>query len=343
VEPLYTMEDAERTLSLFRLRCKYDVPVEVDEGIRVTFRDAGHILGSAFLEMEIGHNEKSLRVIVSGDLGNFDKPIIRDPEPVRMEDPDYVLIESTYGNRNHRLMDESLEEFKIAIQKTIRRGGNVIIPSFALERAQDIIYFLREFYDRGELPKCQVFLDSPLAISAVQVFKRHPECFDEETLALLRRKEDPLKLPGLKLTRSAKSSTDINYIERGAIIIAASGMCQSGRIKHHLKHNLWRKECSVVFVGYQAHGTLGRAIVDGKDRVNIYGEEVAVRARIHTINGLSAHADRYGLLKWTKTIEGDPRFFVVHGEEKQSKALEVALEKKGRRAHVAELEETVEL
>ncbi len=343
VEPLYLPADVDRTFSLPWRRTRYGVPVELEPGVRLTFRDAGHILGSAFLEMELREGTRSVRVVVSGDLGNLNKPIVRDPQPVQMDSPDLVLIESTYGSRNHKLLDDSLEEFKRAVQKTLRRGGNVVIPSFALARAPDILYYLREFHDAGELPRCSVFLDSPLAISAVKVFKRHPECFDRETLELLRRKEDPLSLPGLRFTRSAKASVEINRIEGGAVIIAASGMCLSGRIKHHLKHNLWRKESSVIFVGYQARGTLGRAIVDGKDRVNIYGEEVVVRARVYTINGLSAHADRYGLLEWSKTVKGTPEFVVVHGEEEESRSLSLALQEKGRTTRIAALGETLEL
>jgi metallo-beta-lactamase family protein len=342
-EPLYMPKDVENTLPLFKAGVDYDSPVEVDRGVRVTFRDAGHILGSAFLEMELEESGITKRVVASGDLGNFDKPIVRDPMPMGIDDPDYVLIESTYGSRNHRLMDESLEEFSTAVKKTLRRKGNVVIPSFALERAQDILYYLREFRDDGKVPKSKVFLDSPLAISAVKIFKQHPECYDEEALELLRRHEDPFQFPGVEFTRTVKNSMKINVIEDGAVIIAASGMCQSGRIKHHLKHNLWRKECSVIFVGYQARGTLGRAIIEGKSPVNIYGEEVAVRSKIHTINGLSAHADRYGLLEWSKTAKGSPTFLVIHGEEDESKALSEALESKGRKTHVAALNETLEL
>jgi metallo-beta-lactamase family protein len=342
-EPLYTPQDVEDTLPLFKIRVDYNEPVELDGAGRVTFRDAGHILGSAFLEMELSEDGITKRIVASGDLGNFDKPIVRDPEAVQIDSPDYVLIESTYGSRNHRLMDESLDEFGAAVRKTLKRKGNVVIPSFALERAQDILYYLREFREGGTVPKSKVFLDSPLAISAVKIFKQHPECYDEEALELFRRHKDPFRFPGVEFTRTVKDSTKINLVEGGAIIIAASGMCQSGRIKHHLKHNLWKKECSVIFVGYQARGTLGRAIIEGKSPVNIYGEEVAVRSRLHTINGLSAHADRYGLLEWSKTVKGDPTFLVIHGEESESEALAKALKSKGRTAQIAALDGTLEL
>jgi len=317
VAPLYDSGDAVLTLRHFTKMVNYGETFTIFDSVKVTFRDAGHILGSSFIEMEFENGKK---LVFSGDLGNYNKPIVRDPDSPVMKDADFVIMETTYGNREHRSIEESVAELREAIIDTFERGGNVIIPSFALERAQDILYYLREFYEEGSLPEgVQVFLDSPLAISATHIFRAHPECFDDETRELIKRHRDPFSFPGLKFTRSVEESKKINNIKSGAIIIAGSGMCTGGRIKHHLKHNLWREEASVVFVGYQARGTLGRDIVDGKEKVTIYGEEVRVRARVYTINGFSSHAGRDGLLNWALKFE-NPEFFLVHGEHESQEA-----------------------
>ncbi|MEO0265101.1 MAG: MBL fold metallo-hydrolase [candidate division WOR-3 bacterium] len=316
-EPLYTLEDAISAITLFAPPLKYDTEYEIFDGLKITLRDAGHILGSSFLEL----SANKTKIIFSGDLGNRNKPIIRDPETIKMKDANYLVIESTYGSRNHKGIEESVEELKNAIQNTVEHG-NVLIPAFAIERAQDLLYYIREFKERGEIPKeTKVFLDSPLAISATNIFMAHREVFDDETRELLKQHKDPFSFSNLFFTRSKESSMAINNIKKGAIIIAGSGMCTGGRIKHHLKHNLWREECSVVFVGFQAKGTLGREIVDGAEEVEIYGETIAVKASVYTINGFSAHADQKILVEWVQDLNKDCKIIVTHGEENERDAL----------------------
>ena len=340
VERLYDVSDAVMSLKHFTKVPGYGETFTLFDSVEITFRDAGHILGSAFVEMKFKNGPK---FVFSGDLGNYDKPIVRDPDAPVIKDADYVMMETTYGNRVHKSIKESVEELKEAILDTFARGGNVVIPSFALERAQDILYYLREFYEQGILPHgTQVFLDSPLAISATRIFKAHPECYDDEARELLKEHKDPFAFPGLKFTRSVEESKKINNITSGAIIIAGSGMCTGGRIKHHLKHNLWRKESSVVFVGYQAKGTLGREIIEGRDRVTIYGEEVQVRAKIYTINGFSSHAGQDGLLDWASRFE-NPTYILVHGEPESTEAFGEILKSKGKKIHIPEYLEEMEL
>jgi metallo-beta-lactamase family protein len=324
-EPLYTLEDAIATMSYFKPISGYDKEIEILEGVTITWRDAGHILGSAFLEMTIdGH-----KLVFSGDLGNRNKPIIRDPESIKMKDAELIVVESTYGSRLHKSIEESKEEFLNALKETLPKG-NVVIPSFAIERAQDLLYYIREFKEEGLLSKdVKVFLDSPLAISATNIFRAHKECFDDEARELLKQKRDLFSFPNLFFTRSKEASMEINNIKSGAIIIAGSGMCTGGRIKHHLKHNLWREECAVIFVGYQAAGTLGRRIVDGEEEVEIYGETVKVSAKIYTINGFSAHADQQEILDWVSSVDKNTKVVVTHGEEVERDALAEKLKELG--------------
>ena len=340
VEPLYDVGDAIETISFFGPGVKYDTRLEIYPGLYVTFRDAGHILGSSFLEIEADGK----RLIFSGDLGNRDKPIVRDPESPKLHDVDHIFIESTYGNRLHKSIEESKHELLNAIKDTFERGGNVIIPSFAIERAQDLLYFIREFKETGEISRdTKVFLDSPLAIQATKIFRAHRECFDDEANELLKQHKDPFNFPGLIITRNVEASKEINKIESGAIIIAGSGMCTGGRVKHHLKHNLWREECSVVFVGFQAKGTLGREIVDGKNEVEIYGERIKVRAKIYTINGFSAHADRDILLDWLAKTKPRGVVHPVHGEEDTINIFEKSINELGYKTYVPNLGETLEI
>jgi metallo-beta-lactamase family protein len=324
-EPLYTLEDAITTMSYFKPISGYDKEIEILEDVTITWRDAGHILGSAFLEMTIdGH-----KVVFSGDLGNRNKPIIRDPESIKMKDSELIVVESTYGSRLHKSIEESKEELLNALQETLPKG-NVVIPSFAIERAQDLLYYIREFKEEGLLSKdVKVFLDSPLAISATNIFRAHKECFDDEARELLKQKRDLFSFPNLFFTRSKEASMEINNIKSGAIIIAGSGMCTGGRIKHHLKHNLWREECAVIFVGYQAAGTLGRRIIDGEKEVEIYGETVKVNAKIYTINGFSAHADQQEILDWISSVDKNTKVVVTHGEEVERDALAEKLKELG--------------
>jgi metallo-beta-lactamase family protein len=313
-DPLYTELDVLASLDYFGRTSVYDHPLELAPGVIATFLDAGHILGSACIFLEVEENGRQQTVLFSGDLGNDNRPILRDPSAPPKAD--VVVMETTYGDRLHKPIKGSVEELFAAITDTFSHGGNVIIPTFALERAQEILFFLREGVENSRLPRSmQVFLDSPMAISATEIFKRHPECYDEETAQLFREGHDPMSLPGLHFSRDAQDSMAINRIGGGVVIMAGSGMCTGGRVRHHLKHNLWREDSSIVFVGYAANGTLARRIIDGAPHVHLFGEEIPVAATIHTINGFSAHADQSELLAWHRKI-GDPeRTFLVHGEQ----------------------------
>jgi len=313
LQPLYTTLDALNCLDYFGRTAAYDQPMELAPGVRATFLDAGHILGSASIYLQLEEAGRSRSVAFSGDLGNSGRPLLRDP--VAPPKADAVVMETTYGDRLHKPLQPSVEEFYQAIEDTFRRGGNVIIPTFALERAQELLYYLREAVEIGRLSKSmQVFLDSPMAISATEIFRHHPECFDSEAFAKFGHGRDPFMLPGLHFTRETADSMDLNRISGGAVILAGSGMATGGRIRHHLKHNLWRQNSSVIFVGFAAKGTLARQIIDGAKTVHLFGEEIPVRARIHTINGFSAHADRDELLAWHQRV-GAAQTFLVHGEE----------------------------
>jgi len=315
VEPLYTRLDALNSLDYFGRTARYGEVVTLTREIKATFQDAGHILGSATILLELAEDEQHRRVLFSGDLGYRDRAILRDPAPAPKAD--VVVMETTYGDRLHKRLQPSVEELYEAITDTFSRGGNVIIPSFALERTQEILYFLREGRASGQLPSSiQVFLDSPMAISATEIFRRHPDCYDEEASVLFKNGQDPFDFPGLVFTSETAESIALNTVHSGAVIIAGSGMCTGGRVRHHLKHNLWRSSCSVVFVGFAAYGTLARKIVDGAETVRIYGEEIAVNAEIYTIGGFSAHADRDGLLAWRRQAGESARTFLVHGEER---------------------------
>ncbi len=314
IAPLYSTLDAFAVLDYFGRVAAYEKPFELAPGIRVTFYDAGHILGSASIFLELEAHGRRRSVLFSGDLGNSGRPILRSPRtPARA---DVVVMETTYGDRLHKPFQPSVEEFYAVVDATFRRGGNVIIPTFALERAQELLYFLREAIDARRLPRAtQVFLDSPMAISATEIFERHPECYEPAVAELFREGRDPFHVPGLHFTRETAESIAINRIAGGAIIMAGAGMCTGGRIKHHLQNNLAHAESSVVFVGYAAQGTLARKIIDGAKEVRIYGEDLPVRAQVHTINGFSAHADQAELLAWHRQAGTPPRTFLVHGEE----------------------------
>jgi len=318
-EPLYTTPDALNCLDYFGRKAHYDSPLQIAPGIKATFLDAGHILGSASIFLELEENGYRHRLLFSGDLGSGGRAILRDPAiPPAV---DTVVMETTYGDRLHKELKPSIEELYQVINETVGRGGNVIIPTFALERAQEILYYLREGVENGSIRHfTNVFLDSPMAISATQIFSRHPECFDAETIDLIRSGEDPFQLPGLHFTRETSESMAINRIEGGAVIMAGSGMCTGGRVRHHLKHNLWSGRNSIVFVGYAAQGTLARRIIDGAKRVRIFGEEMSVEASVHTIGGFSAHADQAELLAWHSHTGSPGTTFLVHGEEESKRA-----------------------
>lgn len=319
-EPLYTTLDALNALEQFGRTARYDRPLQLTAEIRATFIDAGHILGSACILLELNEKGAMRRLLFSGDLGQSARPILRDPTPP--PEADIVVMESTYGDRSHKALQPSVTEFLAAVNETVRRGGNVVIPTFALERAQELLFYLHAGKADGSLPaSLQVYLDSPMAISAVQVFKRHPECYDEETAALFRNGRDPFRFPGLHYTRETAESMAINEVKGGAVILAGAGMCTGGRVRHHLRHNLGCERCSVVFVGYAAQGTLARRIIDGAESVKIFGEEHRVKAQVHTIGGFSAHAGQDELLAWHRHTGRPATTFLVHGEPESMAAL----------------------
>jgi metallo-beta-lactamase family protein len=310
--PLYTVDDVQAALERFGRCLAYRETLSLGGGLQISFHDAGHILGSASVLVEATDGGRQRRVLFSGDIGNRGRPILGDPAPPLA---DVVVMETTYGDRLHRSVKESVEELYVAVEATLQRGGNVVIPSFALERTQEILYFLREAISVGRLPhNLPVFLDSPMAASAIEVYRRYPAFFDEATAALVAAGSNPFDIPGLRLTREREASMAINRIAGGAVIIAGSGMCTGGRVRHHLLHNLSQPASSIVFVGYAARGTPARQIIDGAHTVQLMGEELPVRAHIHTINGFSAHADQAELLHWHALAGGKERTILVHGE-----------------------------
>jgi len=332
-EPLFTMDDATETLRQFST-VAYAVPTAVLPGVTLTFREAGHILGSASVWLQLEEQGTRCRVVFSGDIGQYDSPILRDPDGEGAAD--LVIMESTYGNRRHREREDTLREFGEILRAARHGGGNLLIPAFAVGRSQEILYELATHFDTWGVGDWQLFLDSPMAIEASAVYWQHPELYDAAAGAARRSADRMPALPNLQLCRTAEESMAINRLHGGAIIIAGSGMCTGGRIVHHLKHNLARPECNLVFTGFQAVGTLGRAIVDGRERVRIHGEQYEVRARIHTLGGFSAHGDQQDLLRWHAGIAGNPRTCLVHGEAEGAGGLCDALRLRGVQAEVAQ-------
>lgn len=332
VEPLYTQEDALESLNFFK-PALYGQIINIDEKITVKFNDAGHILGSSIIEIWIKDGEETIKLVYSGDLGMREKPILRDP--VQIDSADYLIMEATYGDRVHENIDKRTEDLINIILKTVRRGGSVIIPSFAVGRTQELIYELNKYYDsrlneigskENELRKIPVYIDSPLAVKATEVFRRNSHAFDEEAKDYIMRGDNPLDFENLHFTQSAEESRLLNFSKEPKIIISASGMCEAGRIRHHLKHNLWKKEASVVFVGYQAEGTLGRRLLEGEKSVKLLGEDIAVNAEIYNIEGFSGHADKPALLNWIEGFKEKPgQVFVVHGERESKEAFAKAV------------------
>ena len=329
-EPLYTQKDVDDAMPFF-VRKEYGETGHLGKGLRYTFLDAGHILGSATFELWYQETANEKKIVFSGDIGKKGSPIIADPEYATSAD--YVVMESTYGNRRHKGTKESIDELVEAIKVTFKRGGNVVMPTFAVGRTQDLLYILDGLVREKRLPPLDVYVDSPLANEATKVYLAHPEDFGEDSRKLAQViKGDALRL---HFTASVEESQAINRMKSGAIIMAGSGMCEGGRVAHHLKHNLWRSECSVIFTGFQARGTLGRRIVDGASHVYVLGEEIAVRAMVYTINGFSAHADQKGLLEWLCSFENRPEVFIVHGEENVALEFEnLVQEKLGLVTHV---------
>lgn len=311
--PLYTVLDALNSLDRFGRTAAYGQTLELAPGIAATFVDAGHILGSASILLDLAENGQRRRVLFSGDLGNAGRPLLRDP--VVPAGADVVVMETTYGDRQHRPLDASVVELHEAVAGALARGGNIVVPTFALERAQEILFYLREGIRQKRLPaSLQVFLDSPMAISATEIFERHPECYEPAVAELFREGRDPFQLAGLHFVREAAESIALNDIRSGALIMAGSGMCTGGRVRHHLRHNLAQSNSSVIFVGYAAEGTLARIIIDGAREVTLFGETIPVRAQVHTINGFSAHADQRELLDWHRRTGRPDITFLVHGD-----------------------------
>ena len=321
-EPLYTSQDALDAIALLA-PCDYGQKITLCEGIEVRFSDVGHLLGSASIEVwlkeDVDGNTISKKLVFSGDVGNVDQPILKNPAVTR--EADYIVVESTYGNRIHNEeRPDYLGEFTKILRETFAKGGNVVVPSFAVGRTQEMLYFIREIKEKNmlpEFPEFEVYVDSPLAIEATKVFiKNEKSCFDEDAMKVIQSGVNPLVFPGLKLSVTAEDSKQINFDSNPKVIISASGMCEAGRIRHHLKHNLWRQESTILFVGYQAMGTLGRKLIDGAAVVKLFGENIEVAARIESLKGISGHADMRGLLDWLGGFESEvQRVFVVHGQD----------------------------
>lgn len=321
VEPAYTMEDVNELLDNFR-PCGYNDPVRVDDGLVVSFSDCGHLMGSAAVQLWMTEDNITKKVVFSGDVGNINQPILNDPQLIR--EADYVVVESTYGDRLHENRVDPTPAMVDVIQRTLDRGGNVIIPSFAVGRTQEMLYIIRDIKMHGMVhghDGFPVYVDSPLANEATAVFLQcDTECLDPDARAVMAQGINPISFPELETVVSAEESKALNASKVPGVIISASGMCDAGRVRHHLKHNLWREECTVLFVGYQANGTLGRQLQNGAKEVKVLGEEITVRAEIATLQGVSGHADKNGLLRWLDGFTSRPRIFVNHGEHDQSMA-----------------------
>ena len=344
VEPIYTAEDAMRTMEYVRT-CEYDQKVEICQGVTATFTDAGHLLGSASITMELTENGVSKTIVFSGDIGNINQPIIRDP--VLLTKADYVVMESTYGDRNHQEVWSYTSELAKVIDRTLGRGGNVVIPAFAVGRTQEILYFLRRIKQEHLVKSVRdfpVYIDSPLAGKATGIFCGDLHGYlDEEALELVKDGTAMFSFPGLRTTESVEESKLLNVDKTPKVIISASGMCDAGRIRHHLKYNLWRAESTIVFVGFQSPGTLGRTLLDGAKSVKLFGEEIAVRAEIENFKGLSSHADRDHLLEWARSFENPAHFFVVHGDREVAPYFADSLERLGLSAHAPQYTEVYDL
>jgi len=323
VEPLYTYNDALDCLKLVE-PIMYDQLLELNPDMKMCFNDAGHILGSAITELWIKEGETVSKLVFSGDLGVMNRPILRDPTLIKKAD--YVIMETTYGNRLHPENSTSVQDLIDIVLKTIERGGTVVIPSFAVGRTQELIYEFNRFYEekseyRERLEKLNVYIDSPMATTATEVFRKNAQVFDEETKAYIMKGDNPLDFKNLKFTRSTDESRMLNFDNGSKIIISASGMCEAGRIRHHLKHNLWNAKNSIIFVGYQAEGSLGRMLVEGTKEVTLFGESVRVNAEIYNLEGFSGHADKNGLMEWLGGFQVKPKhIFLVHGEEESKMA-----------------------
>ncbi|MGB5965155.1 MAG: MBL fold metallo-hydrolase [Sulfurimonadaceae bacterium] len=332
-EPLYLKEHVKKVFEAEHIVAEYQKTIPLKSGITITLGNAGHIMGSAFAVISYDEYETRRTIVFSGDLGSKERLIIDGLDFVQKAD--VLFVESTYGDRNHRPLTQSIDEFKEAVITTIEGGGNVLIPSFALERTQEVLWILHQMDAAGELPECNVFLDSPLAIKATNLYKSHPVHLSDACERVARSGKNPFTFPSLELSLTREDSMHINEVKKGAIIIAGSGMCTGGRIMHHLKHRLWNPLNAVVFVGYQVEGTLGRKIVDGAQYIPIYGENIKVRSKIYTINGLSAHGDQNDLIEWMEHFQELEKIFLIHGEIDKMEIFREAIKKRLElRAHI---------
>lgn len=331
VEPLYTYNDAVAALKFIR-PVLYDQLIELNEEMKICFNDAGHILGSAITEIWVTENDNTSKIVFSGDLGVMERPILRNPTIIKKAD--YVIMETTYGNRLHPANSLDVKRLMNIIRDTAARGGTTVIPSFAVGRTQELLYELNKVIDndseyRKDFENLKVYVDSPMATTATEVFKHNAQVFDEDTKAYIERGDHPLDFKNLKFTKTSQESMWLNTNSEPKVIISASGMCEAGRIRHHLKHNLWNKKASIVFVGYQAEGTLGRLLVEGAEEVTLFGEKVQVNAEIHNLEGFSGHADRDGLLEWLSGFQKEPKhIFLVHGEQDAKEDFAVTVKEK---------------
>jgi len=318
IEPLYSIDDVERTVPLLQ-PVRYEQSIPIGDDVSVAFHDAGHILGSAIIELKVRENGRTRRVLFSGDLGQRGKPIVRDPAVFAQAD--VVVMESTYGDREHEPGGDIETQIADAIHRTVEAGGNIVVPIFAIERAQEFLYHVSRLLHTGQVPQLPVFLDSPMAVDATAIFRRHRECFDANAWQLINEGRSLFNFSGLELVRSTEESKAINDHKGTAIILSTSGMCTAGRIKFHLRHNISRKDSTILFVGYQAKGTLGRQILEGRKYVRIHGSDYTVKARVDQIRGFSGHADRTAMMDWLGNLQTPPeRLFLVHGEESQALA-----------------------
>lgn len=332
-EALYTEGDVRAVYRSPMIFTSYNEQVDLGNGIFVNFKNAGHILDSAIIQVMFEEDGLKKTVVFSGDLGNDDDLVM--PSPDIVEEADVLFIESTYGDRNHKGVEESDAELQQVILETFRNEGNVLIPSFAIERTQEILCLLKQMYDRGELPVCQIFLDSPMAIRATEIYKKHHDELSECCNKFLERDGTIFDFPYLHYTLRVQDSMKINAEESRCIIIAGAGMCNGGRILQHFKHRLWNEKNAVVFVGYQVQSTLGRKLVDGAKKINIYGEDVIVKAKVHTINGFSAHADQNGLIEWMGKFSKLEKIFLIHGERDKQEIFQKEIEKRlGKKSHI---------
>ncbi len=338
--PLYTTEDANSCFPLFST-VKYEQPVRIADGVEASFHDAGHILGASMIKVDIGRNGDKRSVLFSGDVGRWGKPILQDPS--LFEEADYVLVESTYGDRIHDKNEDISRTLAEAINTAKRSGGKIIVPSFALERSQEVLYHLNDLLTKGRIPDVKVFVDSPMAVNVTDVFKKHTDLFDDEMIERLSKGNSPFHFPNLKMVRTVNESKAINMMRGTFIVIAGSGMCTGGRVKHHLVNNISKPNTAVLFVGYQAAGTLGRHIVDGAKEARILGKKYKVKARIIRIHGFSGHADRDELMRWLSGLKKPPKkVFVVHGEaEAAHNFADYLIEKNGWQVSVPKYHDTV--